>query len=212
MRKLSLLLLVALFVWSTANSAIFIGSNVTTGWSTESSVNGVGGTRAICEQYNATGDANITSLGLYHPGNDDHDVNIKLFLLNSSGLVLGQTAPISVPLTGPQFISGSITSAAVTNAATYYICAMSDGLATGRIGIMNDGTSGNFVDSSSGTYASPPSTFSALGADGGNMSSLFYADGTAAAAGATNVIMIQDLGKTIGPHKSQQLGGLLEGH
>ena len=77
---------------------------------------------------------------------------------------------------GTSWISGSITSTAITASSDYYIGIYSSNDVNGRVSIMTDGTSTSWLDTTSGTYASPPSVLSSLSNGGATL--LFYADGT----------------------------------
>lgn len=163
--------------------AVLAGSNVTTGWTTPGSVQcspgGVPGSRWNGQDYPIDQSGVVTGLWLYHPCDDNHDTNLKIALVHAgTGERLALTGVVPVPNTGtPAFIGASIAGGPSLTAGAHNVrcLAVSDGLGTGRLGIMNNGVNGNYT-SESGTYASPPTTFS-MGTDSGNQQALFFVEG-----------------------------------
>lgn len=155
-----------------------IGNNNVAAFTTPFSWNGDSGVRFCGMQYVAALSGNVSMLHFY--ANGDHDLNIKLELVNAAGAVLGTTTPIAIPAGVQGWVSGAIATVAAVAGQTYTIGAYSDGGVNGRVGVMTDGSYGTWIDTTSGTYAAPPATLSALGFDGGGVAGAFYADDSGA--------------------------------
>lgn len=180
---LGLLVMVAI----NTHATVLVGSSTTTDFTTVASVNGNSGARAIAMQYVASQSGTATTLFVYANDRDESEI-VKLFIANSAGTVLAVTDAVAFPGTpgGATWISGSIASTAITAGQTYYI-GVYQSSNDGRVGVMSSGF-GDYIDGTSGTYASPPATLSSLAADGGNANMLLYADGTTASSTVVNPI------------------------
>lgn len=162
---------------------LLVGNSSVGAFTTTSSNNGVTGGRFLGMQYVATAGGTATDLFFYANDRGEGE-NIKILIANSSGTVIGSTGVISYSAgTGAAWKSGSITPVSIVSGQTYYIGLYVSSL-DGRAGNMSSGL-GNYVDSTSGTYASLPATLSALSGDGGNTNMAFYADGTAGGGGGS---------------------------
>lgn len=161
--------------------ALLVGNDSIGAFTTASSLNGVAGGNFLGMQYVASASGNATSLWFYANDRAESE-NIKILLADASGNVIGTTGVISYNAgTGAAWKTAAITSTPITSGLTYYIGVYVSS-ADGRVGNMSSGL-GNYNDATSGTYASPPATLSALAANGGNTDMALYADGSAGGGG-----------------------------
>jgi hypothetical protein len=167
---------------------VLVGSNNTTGFSSIVRIAGNPG-MADFQLYTCTQSGTVTSLAYYWGDSGIGTENLEMFLCSNTGVVLASTGPVATPASGTQFVFGSVSPVAVTAGNQYYlgfyVDPNNDGGA-GRIGCAANG-SGSYSDTTSGTYASPPTVFSAISANSGNPNFLMYADGVVA-GGAGGVL------------------------
>lgn len=159
--------------------AVVLGVTDLTGY-TGTNINGAAGAYARAMQFTASADATVTSVEWYFNSGYDGDARVKLFITNSSGTILGITgAVVASAAGGDAWVGDSVGSVSITSGQTYYLgwyCDDTYGPATGRLGVFASG-SGGYVDTTSGSYATPPAALS-LSADGGMAAYAIRASGS----------------------------------
>lgn len=166
---------------------ILIGSNNTTGFTSIARMAGLAG-RANFQTYTCSASGNITTLGYYWGDSGVGSENLVLFLCNSSGTTLCNTGSLTTPSTTTQFVTGSVTSTAVTSGQTYYIgllAAAGNNGGDDRIGAAYNGLSSYEDTTTVWTYPTPATTYSSIVVNGGLPNWLGYADGSPAGTSST---------------------------
>lgn len=160
-----------------------VGNSSIGAFTSATNVNHLSGENAEAMQYVASADGNATEIFFYANRRGEGE-SVKLFIADTSGNILAISSPVSVGTGGAAWLSGAISSTAITNGATYYLGFYGTS-GDGRQGVMSSG-SGNYV-ATDGNYATPASTL-ALSADGGNPNMALYADGTASGGASVNLM------------------------
>jgi hypothetical protein len=174
--------------------AVLAGTNSTTGLTTQGQVQSNSGETWQGEQYTVAVSGNATSLWIYSHWN--HSDNIKLALVDAAGNVLAVTADILVqPAGSAGWLSGAISSTAITASDIIYVMAAGDAADTGRIPVMTNGSATGTYEATDGSRTSPPATMS-LSVNGGNAFMTMYVDGTASGGSTGRSRMIG--GKLVG--------------
>lgn len=170
--------------------AVLAGSNNTTGFTTEFSINTLSGERWVGEELVASQSGTATALYVYV--SSANDPNAKLTLRDSSGNELFTSAATAVPAGPGAWFSVALPNIAITSGLTYYGMATTDGGLNGRFGVMTNDTFGNYI-SDDGSYASPPASMT-ITEDGGNNHSLWYIDGTVGGGGTPRNMLLLGVG------------------
>lgn len=131
-------------------------------------INGSAGADARTRLFTAGASESIGSLEFYFDSTYDGDAIVKLFIANASGTILGITGVVTATASGgTRWCGGSITPVSVVSGQNYYLgmyIAPTSCNGSGRAGVYRAGGSptDSYLDSTSGTYTTPPSALSSL--------------------------------------------------
>lgn len=166
--------------------------------------------------YTAVASGTATHIYVYVHSNAANGAKIRAGIFDiSTGALLAQTSEYTWNTgtdTEPKWLALELESTYPIVAATAY-----------HIGVWTDGSILRWgADNSAGDAAYQDITYSSTFPDpadisewDGGLAPTFYIEGTTGGGGPDpikNINTLQDIGKGFGPHKSSQLGGILEGH